>query len=69
MHYYLGFNLSEIAEVTPGSKYLYLDTDIATGWFKIQYEEAKQGLPNGIVGWVSNEFAKKIEDQTVDTPL
>jgi len=48
----------EIAEVKPGSKYLLLDTDLATGWYKIQYEDAKPGLPDGISGWVSNEFAK-----------
>ncbi|HET7099193.1 MAG TPA: PEGA domain-containing protein [Patescibacteria group bacterium] len=55
----------EIAEVKPGSKYLYLDTDTTSGWFKIQYQEAKPGLPNGIVGWVSGEFAKKLEDQNL----
>ncbi len=52
----------EIAEVKPGSKYPYLDTDTATGWFKIQYGDVKPGLPNGIVGWVSNQFTKKIEE-------
>lgn len=52
----------EIAEVKPGSKYPYLDTDLASGWFKIQYQDPKPGLPNGITGWVSNEFAKKIEE-------
>ncbi len=55
----------EIAEVKPGSKYPYLDTDAETGWFKIQYQEAQPGLPNGIVGWVSNQFAKKLDDQTI----
>lgn len=53
----------EIAEVKPGSKYPYLDTDAETGWLKIQYQEPKPGLPSGIMGWVSGEFAKKVEDQ------
>lgn len=48
----------EIAEVKPGSKYPYLDTDAATGWLKIQYEEPVAGLPNGIAGWVSNQYAQ-----------
>lgn len=59
---------AEIAEVKPGTTYLFLDEDIETGWFKIQYEEAKPGLPNGIVGWVSNQFAKKIDQESVATP-
>lgn len=58
----------EIAEVKPGSKYPYLDTDTSTGWFKIQYEEVKPGLPNGITGWVSNQFAKKVDEQSSSTP-
>ncbi len=57
----------EIAEVKPGSKYPYLDTDTSTGWFKIQYEEPKPGLPNGIVGWVSNQFSKKTDQQTLES--
>ena len=48
----------EIAEVKPGSKYPYLDTDAKTGWYKIQYEEPVAGLPNGITGWVSNQYAQ-----------
>lgn len=52
----------EIAEVKPGSKYPYLETDTETGWYKIQYEEVKPGLPNGITGWVSNQFSKIATD-------
>ena len=51
----------EIAQVTPGSKYLFLEDDVATGWYKIQYQDPVAGLPNGIVGWVSGEYSKKIE--------
>lgn len=53
----------EIAEVKPGSKYLFLDEDAATHWYKIQYEDAQPGLPNGITGWVSNQFAKKVDEK------
>lgn len=48
----------EIAEVRPGEKYPYLATDEATGWLKIQYQDPKPGLPGGITGWVSNQYAK-----------
>jgi uncharacterized protein YgiM (DUF1202 family) len=51
----------EIAELKVGSKYLYLDTDTTSGWYEIQYQDLAPGLPNGITGWVSNEYSKKIE--------
>jgi uncharacterized protein YgiM (DUF1202 family) len=47
----------EIAELKVGSKYLYLDTDAATGWYEIQYQAPAPGLPNGITGWVSNQYS------------
>jgi hypothetical protein len=49
-----------IAQVKPGNMYPYLNDDTATGWLEIQYEPVAPGLPEGIVGWVSNQFAKKI---------
>jgi hypothetical protein len=58
-----GVGGEEIAEVKPGEKYLYLETDSASGWYKIQYREAGPGLPNGITGWVSNQFTKKVESE------
>ena len=48
----------EIAEVKPGEKYRYLDTDEASGWYKIQYKEPVAGLPDGITGWVSNQYSQ-----------
>jgi hypothetical protein len=51
---------SEIAQVKPGEKYPFLDEDVATGWVEIQYEATAAGLPNGIVGWVSGQYVKKI---------
>lgn len=52
----------EIAELKAGQKYLLLDTDSETGWYKIQYTEPAPGLPNGITGWVSNQYSKVEED-------
>jgi len=50
----------EIAQVKPGSSYPYVDEDAATGWLEIQYEAPAPGLPGGITGWVSGQFAKKV---------
>ena len=50
----------EIAQVTPGDKYPFIDEDVSTGWVEIQYEAPAAGLPNGIVGWVSGQYVKKI---------
>jgi len=44
----------EIGRVEPGERYPYLDEDEDTGWFKIEYEEDKEG-------WVSGQYVKKIE--------
>jgi len=46
-----------LSEVEPGEKYRYLETDAATGWFKIEYEKGKEG-------WVSNQYSKIVEEQT-----
>jgi hypothetical protein len=56
-----GASGEEIAEVKPGERYLFLEEDTGTGWYKIQYQEPKAGLPGGITGWVSNQYSKKIE--------
>jgi hypothetical protein len=61
---------SEIHQVKPGEKYLFLEEDSATGWFKIQVQDPAPGLPNGIMGWVSNEFSRKIDEEVTlpDSP-
>jgi hypothetical protein len=41
-------------------KYPYIGEDVATGWIEIQYEASAAGLPNGITGWVSGQYVKKI---------
>lgn len=43
---------TESARVKPGEKYPYLDSQ--TGWFKIIYEEKKEG-------WISSQYAEKVE--------
>ncbi len=43
----------EVAQVTPGELYPYLDEDEKTGWIKIEYEEGEEG-------WVSGQYAKKV---------
>ncbi len=45
----------EVAQVEPGERYPYLDKDEDTGWFKIEYEDGEEG-------WVSNQYAKRVED-------
>ena len=46
----------EIGRVNSGEKYLYVETDEQSGWFKIEYEEGEQG-------WVSDEYAEMIEEE------
>jgi hypothetical protein len=45
---------AEVAQVKPGQRFLFLEEDEETGWFKIEYQEGKEG-------WVSNTYAKKVE--------
>ena len=50
---------SESARVKPGEKYEFLDEK--TGWFKIKYNDNKDGLVSGdfTEGWVSSEYSSK----------
>ncbi len=41
---------SEVARVTPGKKYKFLEKDDNSGWFKIQISES-------ISGWITNDYA------------
>lgn len=52
---------AELGQVEPGKTYKYVDTDTATGWFKIEYEAGKEG-------WVSNDYAKIVEDKLSPSP-
>jgi hypothetical protein len=51
----------EVGQVEPGEIYRYLETDEATGWYKIEYENGKEG-------WVSNQYAKLVEESVSPTP-
>lgn len=50
---------SESAKVKPGEKYELIDEK--TGWFKIKYNDNKNGLVSGdfTEGWVSSEYSSK----------
>lgn len=48
----------EIGQVSPGERYPWVSTDEDTGWYEIEYEEGK-------TGWVSSQYAKKIESKDV----
>lgn len=50
----------EVAQVDPGKKYKLLDTDEKTGWFKIEYQPASDES-QAKSGWVTNQYAKKVE--------
>jgi len=58
---------TELARVKPGEKYLFLEEDKDTGWFKIEYEKGNEG-GSAKEGWVSNEFSKKVEETVAATP-
>ena len=50
----------EVGQVEPGKHYTILDVDKTTGWFKIEFEPAQNGK-DAKQGWVTNQFAKKID--------
>jgi hypothetical protein len=52
-----GMSGDEIAELKPGEKYPLLETDKDSGWYKIQYKDPVPGLPDGMTGWVSNQYS------------
>ena len=62
-----GTNGSEIDQVKPGDKFLLLEEDPKTNWYKIQLEPPAPGLPEGRTGWISNEYAKKVSQSESPT--
>lgn len=46
----------EVARVTPGERYLFVEEDEDTGWFLIEYEEGEEG-------WISNQYAEIVEEE------
>lgn len=58
----------EVGQVEPGEQFVLLEEDEDTGWFKIEYEKGKEGLP-AKTGWISNQYAEKVnEDEELPTP-
>lgn len=51
---------NELVKVKSGEKFKFIEEDSKTGWFKIEYLPAQSGEA-GKEGWVSNDYAKKIE--------
>ena len=51
----------EIGRVNPGERYEVLEIDQQTGWYKIEYEEGKEG-------WVSNQYAKRVGEEGEVSP-
>ena len=56
----------EIGRVTPGEKYVYIEEDEKTGWFKIIFAEGEEGLP-AQSGWISSQYAELSEEE-IATP-
>jgi hypothetical protein len=57
----------EIGQVKPGERYPLVEEDEKTGWFKIEYQPSQEDLV-AKEGWVSNTYAKKIENELIGTP-
>lgn len=53
---------TEVGKVSPGETFELLEEDEKTGWYKIEYEEGGEG------GWISNQYAKKVEGKAALTP-
>lgn len=49
---------SEVGKAIPGEKYVLIDIDPKTGWFKIEYrlESSEDSIKEG---WISNQYAKR----------
>ena len=48
---------AEVGRVIPGESYVVIEKDEETGWYKISFDEDKEG-------WVSNEYAKEVDNPT-----
>ena len=53
----------EVARVDPGSQFLLVQEDSKSGWFEIEYQP-KTATGSAKAGWVSNQYAKKLEVAT-----
>lgn len=55
----------EVGRVDPGKTYPYVSTDEDTGWYEIEFESGGND-GEAKTGWISNQYAKKIENGTKD---
>ncbi|MCH7640601.1 SH3 domain-containing protein [Patescibacteria group bacterium] len=53
----------EVARVTPGETYLFIEEDEETGWFKIEYLPAGEAGEEEEQGWISNQYAEIVEEE------
>jgi hypothetical protein len=51
----------ELAQVKPGERYAFIEENETKDWFKIEYEKGKEG-------WVSSQYAKRVEVSESATP-
>jgi len=56
----------EVGQVKPNEEYVLVEEDEKTGWYKIELVPAKDG-GEAKAGWISNQYAKKIEQGSDDT--
>ena len=64
---------NEVSQVEPGETYTLIETDEKTGWFKIEYlpalpAQAGQAGEEAKVGWISNQYARKVAEKITPTP-
>jgi len=51
----------EVSRVKPGERYAFIEENDTKDWFKIEYEKDKEG-------WISSQYAKKVEVSGSATP-
>jgi uncharacterized protein YgiM (DUF1202 family) len=59
---------TEIARVNPGQQFLLIQEDAKLGWFEIEYQP-ETATSSAKQGWISNQYAKKIEAATSSAEL
>ena len=51
----------EVGRVQPGRQYEHIEEDASNSWYKIIYEEGKEG-------WISSQYAKKVDSSGAISP-
>src|SRR3989304_4874753 len=49
-----GYRLTAVVKIKPSERFPFLEEDTQDNWFKIEYEEGKEG-------WVTGQYTKKVE--------